>query len=80
MPTVLREEGFRFYFFTADKNEPPHVHVSKGDGSGKIWLKPGLQVQVLAGFKKQEVLKILRIAEKHHQELINKWDEYFENS
>jgi hypothetical protein len=40
MPTLLRVEGFRFFFFTNESQEPPHVHVRKGDGLAKLWLTP----------------------------------------
>jgi Domain of unknown function (DUF4160) len=33
MPTLLRIEGFRFFFYSSEGQEPPHVHVEKGDGS-----------------------------------------------
>ena len=29
MPTVLRVRGFRFYFYSHEPNEPPHVHVDR---------------------------------------------------
>ncbi len=29
MPVVLRVSGYRFWFYEADLNEPPHVHVGK---------------------------------------------------
>jgi hypothetical protein len=34
MPTVFRQGRFRFYFFSNERNEPPHVHVESGDGYG----------------------------------------------
>lgn len=40
MPTVLRKNGYRFYLFASDRNEPCHIHVAKGDGVGKVWLEP----------------------------------------
>ena len=40
MPTLLRVEGFRFFFFSNEGQEPPHVHVSKDDGVAKLWLAP----------------------------------------
>lgn len=27
MPTILRIDGFRFYFYSHEPNEPPHVHI-----------------------------------------------------
>jgi len=29
MPTVLEIEGFRFFFYSGDRQEPPHVHIRK---------------------------------------------------
>jgi hypothetical protein len=40
MPTVLRWDGYRFYFFSNERNEPPHMHVDKGGRSAKFWLLP----------------------------------------
>ncbi len=40
MPTILRWNGYRFYFFSNEGVEPPHVHVDKGGVSAKIWLDP----------------------------------------
>jgi hypothetical protein len=36
MPTLLVIEGFRFYFFSNERREPPHVHVRRGDGVAKL--------------------------------------------
>ena len=40
MPTVLRQGPYRFYFFSHEPGEPPHVHVDRGDLSIKVWLNP----------------------------------------
>lgn len=39
MPTVLREHGFTFYFYSEKGGEPPHVHADKGNGTVKFWLQ-----------------------------------------
>ena len=39
MPTGLRQDGYRFYFYSHEPNEPPHVHVDKGGASAKVWLE-----------------------------------------
>ena len=36
VPTILRERGFRFFFYMADKFEPPHVHVQREDCAAKL--------------------------------------------
>lgn len=40
MPTVLRWNGYRFYFFSNEGSEPPHVHVDKAGATAKFWLAP----------------------------------------
>jgi hypothetical protein len=40
MPTVLRIKGYRIGFFSADGDEPPHVHVAKSGNIAKFWLGP----------------------------------------
>ena len=39
MPTLLLLNGFRFFFYSNENTEPIHVHVKKGDATGKIWLE-----------------------------------------
>ena len=38
MPTILRVDGFRFYFYSHEPNEPPHVHIDKDAATAKVWL------------------------------------------
>jgi len=40
MPTLLRWNGFRFYFFSSDGDEPPHVHIDRDAATAKYWLSP----------------------------------------
>ena len=77
MPTVLLVNGFRFFFFSADGLEPPHIHVKKGDGDGKIWLVPDVKVEYLIDFKAQEEKLIVEIVIENRQLLITKWNEFF---
>jgi hypothetical protein len=39
-PTVLQVGPFRFHFYSDERNEPPHIHVSTSDGECKFWLQP----------------------------------------
>lgn len=40
MPTVLRWNGYRFYFFSNEGQEPPHIHIDKAENTVKFWLSP----------------------------------------
>ena len=77
MPTVLRVDGFVFYFFAEEGNEPPHIHVDKGDGTAKLWLQP-LRLAGAEGLKVKEIRHILRIAGREQAMLLEKWNEFFE--
>jgi hypothetical protein len=39
MPTVLRELGYRFFFYADDRSEPRHVHVQREMCTAKFWLE-----------------------------------------
>lgn len=69
MPTVLRIKGYRFYFFAEEGSESAHVHVDKGSGTIKIWLKD-LSIAFTEGLKPSEVREVLRLARLHHQFLL----------
>jgi hypothetical protein len=40
MPTVLRIKGYRFFFFSLEGHEPPHVHIESAERVAKFWLRP----------------------------------------
>ncbi len=31
IPTIIREQGYRFFFYSKEGNEPVHIHVNKDD-------------------------------------------------
>ena len=40
MPEVFREGGYRFFFFSLEGMEPPHIHVESAEKYAKFWLNP----------------------------------------
>lgn len=76
MPTVLRTNGYRFFFFSSEQGEPPHVHVEKNECSAKIWLNPVI-LQKSNGFKPHEINVVLKLTRQHATELEEKWHDYF---
>ena len=76
MPTLLRIDGFRFYFFSHEPNEPPHVHVDKGAATIKLWLDP-VAVAGTRGFRAHEIGGIIAMVEEHRAVFLEKWHEYF---
>lgn len=76
MPTVLKLKSYRFFFYSSDKEEPPHVHVESGDKVAKFWLDP-VRLQSSGGFNRTEINKIHKIILKHQEKLLEAWNEYF---
>lgn len=52
MPVVFRYKGFRFFFYSNERNprEPVHVHVRLGSSEAKLWLEPQVRVAASFGF------------------------------
>ncbi len=40
MPTVMTVSGFRFFFYSMEGSEPPHIHVERDQSTAKFWLDP----------------------------------------
>jgi uncharacterized protein DUF4160 len=72
MPTVLRKHGFRFFFFMADRYEPPHIHVQRDENAAKVWLDP-LEIAYNEGFRRHESNEILRIIQEHLDLFLSAW-------
>ncbi len=77
MPTVLIINGFRFFFYSNEINEPAHIHVTKGNANGKIWLEPFMNIAYTHGFTNAEQKNILDIVTSNYELLKTRWYEYF---
>jgi len=76
MPTALRWKGYRFYFYSHEPNEPPHVHVDYGSSSAKFWLQPvGLARNF--GYSPRELRLLLGVVTEHRGELLEVWNGHF---
>lgn len=76
MPTVLRSGPYRFFFYSADREEPRHVPVERDDCRAKFWLDP-VRLSDSTGFGPAELGKIQALMEQHAEQLRKAWDEYF---
>jgi Domain of unknown function (DUF4160) len=54
MPMVLLVNGHKFKFFSYENQEPAHVHIFKGSGKSKIWLRPSLAEEYSYNFTVRE--------------------------
>jgi hypothetical protein len=77
MPTLLTINGVRFFFYSNENKEPVHVHVTKGNASGKIWLEPLIEIVYFDGFTKAEEKAIMEAILLNIEEFKIKWNEHF---
>jgi hypothetical protein len=76
MPTVLRAGPYRFFFYSGDRGEAPHVHDERDDSVAKFWLGP-MRLARSGGFGRAEVRRIERLVSTHAAELLEAWNDYF---
>lgn len=72
MPVVLRVKGYRFWFYEADLDEPPHVHVGKSGNEAKYWLTPIARAKS-RGFRDHELNEIERVLEEYQDDINKAW-------
>lgn len=78
MPTILLTQGFRFFFFSGEGNEPPHIHVEHGDKVAKYWLQP-VNLSSSVSFRSHELKKVRLLVIEHRELFLEKWYEHFSN-
>jgi len=76
MPTVLRLDGFRFFFYSLDRGEPPHVHVAQGSKAAKYWLDP-VELASSEGFRAHELNRLRVLVQQHAANFHRQWNEHF---
>ena len=76
MPVIIKEGPYLIQFFSADENEPPHVHVRRDNNIAKFWLNP-VRLQNMGGFRGVEIRRIRRIIEDNEDTLLDAWNDYF---
>jgi Domain of unknown function (DUF4160) len=76
VPTVLRVDGHRFFFYRNEGSEPPHIHVQKAEKYAKFWLTP-LQLADSIGYTSKELQRIQSIIAENVQLLQEAWNEHF---
>jgi hypothetical protein len=75
MPSVLRVGRFRFFFFSNEGNEPPHIHVKAAEDEAKFWLEP-ISLAANYGFHSRDLSEIERLIQDHQVELLEAWHEH----
>ena len=78
MPTVARFGPYRLFFYSADRREPPHVHVARDRSCAKFWIGP-VRLASSGGFSRLEIFRIEKVVGDNAEVLLSKWNEFFED-
>jgi len=76
MPVLLRIRGYRFFFYSLEDREPPHIHVAQAGRYAKFWLDP-LTLASNRGFRSHELTVIRELVLENRDLFLEKWHAYF---
>jgi len=79
MPTVLFKNGWRFFFFANEGNEPVHIHVMKAEKSCKFFLNED-QVELTLSSQKfmkgKDLREVKEIIFENFNYIIESWKKF----
>ncbi|MDD4855670.1 MAG: DUF4160 domain-containing protein [Sulfuricurvum sp.] len=76
MPTVLRIGSYRFFFFSNEWGEPPHIHIQEGKKLAKFWLNP-IVIASSSNFRAHELNELEKLVTLNKELFEKEWNEYF---
>jgi hypothetical protein len=76
VPSVLRIGPHRFFFYSREDGEPPHVHVRAAEKSAKFWLLP-VSLARSARYDATELREVREYVIAHQELLLRAWHEFF---
>ena len=76
MPTLDRIGPYRFFFFSNEGSEPPHIHVQRDRALAKFWLEP-VALASSVGFAAHELRELARLVTDNQQTFLERWHEFF---
>jgi hypothetical protein len=75
-PTIFRERGYRFFFFSREETRM-HVHVRSAGGEAKFWLEPDVVLAKNYRYSQGQLRQIKAIVGAHREELATAWKRHF---
>jgi hypothetical protein len=82
MPTILRKNGWRVFFYSNEGNEQMHVHAIKGETEVKYWISQKLNMIScsnsfnLTPIRQREIEELLI---EYLPYFMKTWNSYFNN-
>lgn len=79
MPTVFRERGFRFFFYSDEGSplEPVHIHVVRDQAEAKFWLEPTVRLDYNRGYDARTLRTIQKLVVANRNLIVRAWNVHF---
>jgi len=68
----------RFFFYSLENDEPPHIHAEAAENVAKYWLAP-TRLASNHGFRSHQLTVIRKIVEENELLFLEAWHEHFGN-
>jgi hypothetical protein len=81
MPTILVIAGWRFFFYSDERNEPIHIHCRKGDAEAKYWLDVesfGIAEAHAYNMSPADRRSVRRLIFEHFDYIVSQWEKFQE--
>lgn len=81
MPTILLIMGWRFFFYSNERDEPIHVHCQKAEAEAKYWLDvDGFEAIEANAYNMRPADRRLvrRIIFEHFDYIVSEWTKWQE--
>lgn len=76
MPTIDDIGPYKFFFYSAEGTEPPHVHIRRDRSTAKFWLSP-VRLARSRRFSDHELRSLQNLVEKNREKIMEVWNEHF---
>ena len=75
-PTVFREDGFRFYFFSREEARL-HIHIHGESGEAKFWIEPRIELAQNYGLSENDLGRVRKLIREHEDDIRSAWRRHF---
>lgn len=79
MPTVLIVGPYRFFFYSREGTEEPHIHIEAAEKTAKYWLTP-VHKASSNKFRLAELKEIEQLVALHRDSFLAAWYSHFGQS
>lgn len=76
MPTFADIGPYKLFFYSAEGNEPPHVHIRRDRSTAKFWLNP-VRMATSRRFNHADLRALQKLVEENENAIMEAWNDYF---